>query len=520
MNYTSNEIIEPFWAEYSSDKGGRDPLAVQNSSVVIYANMITGITNVTNRIRYMGFYCWLFEAIGQRVTKTNSLVEQQLYLRRAELLLAYIMVKNFPEVTGVSGSDYALKNIEPIIILGKGADIENKKSGKIYWQFSLGIFGQYFSGVVRDLDLIFHPQEDVKIYTLTPKGQKLGQTFAANVPAHSTELFLKSIFDNTISENKLVDLSAFALHLIPTNSSEQKFYRELLLSNDDKNIQPTYNRRDTILMLLKLLKIYPDGIENLPSTFLRINLENHAKNKVLENNTSTAWYLFEINELLHVAFEHFHAAFQYSIAKYPTPLNDTIQKLQDETRKAFLENGIDSNMISLEELSEQVEVEKGYDYFSAMEKSYKKNWGLCLLNAISTILAVYKQSKEQIKQLSEFSCLPENNYKRHGHAVELIDELVVSKRFLTLNEYTREILLHAINLHSFSSYQKSKIGQGLVHNYMIEANMAWRLRETSPNRTTPRLQNVTQYLIDTKLVSKDGKFIKITDDGLNVIEGI
>jgi hypothetical protein len=53
---------------------------------------------------------------------------------------------------------------------------------------------------------------------------------------------------------------------------------------------------------------------------------------------------------------------------------------------------------------------------------------------------------------------------------------------------------------------------------MIEDNMAWRLRETSPGRTTPRLDNAIQYLTDTGLVTKEGKLIRITTDGLKVIE--
>jgi len=39
----NKESVEPFWAEYSTEASGRDPLAIQNSSVVIYANMIVRI---------------------------------------------------------------------------------------------------------------------------------------------------------------------------------------------------------------------------------------------------------------------------------------------------------------------------------------------------------------------------------------------------------------------------------------------------------------------------------------------
>jgi hypothetical protein len=517
--YTNKESIEPFWAEYPTEASGRDPLAIQNSSVVIYTNMIVGITNVTNRIRYMGLYCWLFDALGHKVSKTNSLVEQQLYLRRAELLLAYIMIKNNPEVTGISGTNYAFNNIKSIIQLDKGADVKNKKDG-VYWKFGMGVFGQYYAGAVRDLDLIFHPQGDINVYTLTEKGKSLAQAFAANIPAGTINLFKKSIFSGKITEEKLLELNPFALHNIPDKSQEQKLFREILLNEDYKSDYPTYHRRDTIQLLLQLLKKNADGVEYLTTAFLKNNYEQHANVEILENNTATAWYLYEINELLHVAFEHFHAAFQYSLEVYPKVMNEVLDQLQETTNSVFKNEDIAPDKQTVRELSESIESEKVYEYFYAMGNAYKKDWGKCLNNAIKTILSVYKQCKCQKEQLYKLAKLPGNNYERPGYVIEMFVELVDSKLTLTLNEYTKKLLLQAINQHMFSSYQKSRIGQALVHNYMIEDNMAWRLRETTPGRTTPRLDNAIQYLTDTGLVTKEGKLICITNDGLKVFEGI
>jgi len=517
--YSNKESVEPFWAEYPTEASGRDPLAIQNSSVVIYANMIVGITNVTNRIRYMGFYCWLFDTLGHRLTKTNSLIEQQLYLRRAELLLAYIMVKNNPEVTGISGTNYALKNIDSVIRLDKGADIVNKKDG-VYWKFGMGVFGQYYAGAVRELDLIFHPQGVINVYAITEKGQRLAQAFAANIPAGVIDLFLKSIFAGKLTEEKLLELTPFALHNIPAKSQEQKIFREILLSEDYKSDYPTHHRSETIQMLLQLLKKNPDGVEYLTTAFLKNNYEQHAHVEILNNDTATAWYLYEINELLHVAFEHFHAAFQYSLEKFPTDMNEVLELLQETTANVFKVEDIDPDMQTVRELSESIESERVYEYFNSMVDACWKDWGLCLNNAIKTILSVYKQCKNQKDQLFKLAKLPGNNYERPGYAIEMFVELVDSKMTLTLNEYTKKLLLQAINQHMFSSYQKSRIGQALVHNYMIEDNMAWRLRETSPGRTTPRLNNAIQYLADTGLVTKEDKLIRITTDGLKVIEGV
>ncbi len=176
MIYKTDEPIEPFWAEFSSESNGRDPLAIQNSSVVIYSKTIRGITNVTNRIRYNGFYCWLMDSILREVNngERNSLEEQTRYIRRGELLLAFMMVNEYPEVTGVSGSSYAKNNIDAIIDLATGADWDSpNRKNKTYWQGKLGAFGQYFIGSMRDLDLIYYPKEDLNIYTITEHGSEL-----------------------------------------------------------------------------------------------------------------------------------------------------------------------------------------------------------------------------------------------------------------------------------------------------------------------------------------------------------
>ena len=122
---------EPFWGEDRNTKGGRDPLAIQNSSVIIYSDMVCGITNLTLHIRYNAFYCWLLTLIAKNVGNENidSHKLQFKYLRRGELLYAYMMHFNYPDVTGSAGSTYAYNyDKEEVLNLAQGADIENKNS--------------------------------------------------------------------------------------------------------------------------------------------------------------------------------------------------------------------------------------------------------------------------------------------------------------------------------------------------------------------------------------------------------
>ena len=170
MYETSNKPF-PFWGAKTTSKTGRDPLAVQNSSVVIYDNMVKGITNMTVRIRHNGFYCWLLTFIAERLiasnpSKLDNLNEQIKYIRRGELLLAFTMQYNYPQVNGNIGSIYAQNNINAQILdLALGADLENKP--KVYWQHRLGGFGQYYLGVLTQLSLIFLPDNNHNTYRVT-----------------------------------------------------------------------------------------------------------------------------------------------------------------------------------------------------------------------------------------------------------------------------------------------------------------------------------------------------------------
>jgi hypothetical protein len=55
---------------------------------------------------------------------------------------------------------------------------------------------------------------------------------------------------------------------------------------------------------------------------------------------------------------------------------------------------------------------------------------------------------------------------------------------------------------------------------MIEDHFVWRLRETFPNRTTPRLQNVIQYIMDIGWLNREGKVFTITEAGTRIVGGV
>ncbi|SEM72848.1 hypothetical protein SAMN05192574_101619 [Mucilaginibacter gossypiicola] len=511
MIYQTEEFIEPFWAEFAGSASGRDPLAIQNSSVVIYAKMMVGITNVTNRIRYIGFYCWLLELILKRSTVKGSLLEQLRYIRRAELLLAYTMVTEFPEVTGVSGSAFANRKLEDDINLIAGADWDNPAAGQLYWTFRAGVFGQYYSGVVRDLGLINHPNTELNIYSLTQEGSQLGDYFGANISAETQAQFWECLKTGQVQRIKLAQFQSFALHQIP-ESLEVIFYRQLLLARDDRAQDSSY-RKQTILLLLTHLAEHPEGTTELPLNFLR---ENYCRQRIqseLDTCAAAAWYIYELNELTHVGLEYFHACLLWCIQEYPMGLDERLDFLVAQTSLAFADEDLDSlktTMVQLMNWVQQGDTDT-YAYYEAMQSAFRQGaYGLCLSKSIMLLISIYRDFKPQFSRITQLAAIPEFNFNRTGYVVELLTDLVKNTDNQTVEIYTRNLLVKVINMHMFSSFSKTRIGQALVHNYMIEDGMIWRLRETYPNRTTPRLQNAVQYLEDVKWLQREEKKIIIT----------
>ena len=146
----------PFWGASISLITGLDPLGLQTTSEATYATILPGISNLTNRLRYYGFYCWLLDFYFKTEKKGNS-KEQYRFIRRAELMIAIIMQSERKGVQQITGSNFASNLIntaeETYFDLAEGADKDNTDKN-VYWKYPSGAFGQYYYGAMQALSLI------------------------------------------------------------------------------------------------------------------------------------------------------------------------------------------------------------------------------------------------------------------------------------------------------------------------------------------------------------------------------
>ena len=266
------------------------------------------------------------------------------YLRRAELLLAYIMT-NIPEyqsVTGVSGSIFAQDHpsVDGFFDLAKGADVENGIANT-YWRNSMGIFGQYYVGVLMQLGLVCPPGSTHHTYRTTTDGDKLADAFGSNIPQEKAVLFWKSIYKGNISFAELITMKEFALHTIP-DGAELETYRNIIRGKDSVNYitTPTQYRIQSIKLLASFIEKGDSTIRYCVSDFLRYNFEQVISNNLQVDIVPLSWFLYEFDELAHTAFESFHFGLLYLLADDPLPLDQVLDEIEQGIKNLSEEDNI------------------------------------------------------------------------------------------------------------------------------------------------------------------------------------
>ena len=130
-------ILLPQWTE-KAEKRGLDPLGMQNSGVLLYQSLLPGISNVTLRMRYYGYYCWVSETYARRGA-TSDFEAWRIWVRRAEALYALVSARTGE--TGVGGIEWANRRLATT---GRVIDFEAAASTdpaqERYLRQSLGVF--------------------------------------------------------------------------------------------------------------------------------------------------------------------------------------------------------------------------------------------------------------------------------------------------------------------------------------------------------------------------------------------
>lgn len=248
------------WVQPAMPIRGLDHLGVQAPCVALYAQLLPGITNVTDRARYYSFHPWLIRSFEQRY-RGRTVGEFQRVLRRAECLFALTAIRHARieadgddarHGVGMVGRFTLLRIPEDakFIVLDDYAGLEGPTR---YFKNQMGGLGQYYFGPLRDLRVLDYASEGERSlpgYDLE-RGTALAEAFGQGVPE---DKFFQLLEKERIRWTDLDALVEFCPCRLADRRVERDLLVDLFLARSDAYKGPeAANRRASLALILDLL---------------------------------------------------------------------------------------------------------------------------------------------------------------------------------------------------------------------------------------------------------------------------
>lgn len=520
-----DDSLVPFWGKSHTLVKGLDQLGMQNTSIATYSVLLPGLTNLTNRIRYYGFYCWLLNFYANEI-RIPDVTTFRLFIRHSELFIAYLMALSKPMETGIPGSLYVSRHLEKlsteadtVIDLNKGAHLDKNKER--YWQYASGAFGQYYAGVLLQLGLIKHQSDDERIYICTAdRGEELAYYFAENLKKGQDYTDIKNLFLQNISQGNLTRAIIleyapyFNLSSIPDPSAELDFYRDLLLGPDsvDYQIKPFSRfRSESIANYLHLLKTNTNLEKPFHGQFphLVYSIQKLQNEKIA--TSYYGWFFYQLNEFAHYAME--------------TLLWGVLQILREESRPIQISSLLEKigQMIipALEsDLNLHTNEPNVDDILACIEKSpfdeklisdniekMVKNTSLipAMVSSIELIFRLFVQNAVYLKDIQQFAQV--HDMGRDGNVTDIL-LYIEQRQNAPLGKFISDFFLRSvIDRHIFVALRKFRTTRMNTLKFNISNNY-YSFREISePVWTSPRLQNLDQFLCDLRFINRERRLL-------------
>jgi hypothetical protein len=253
--------VETAWVKPALETGGLDHLGVRGPCIHIYGDLLPGINNVTDRIRYYSFYTWLIWSLDQQGHRSIGIDVRQ-RIRRADCLFTLIAnfhalddPGNFEQHAGALVGNLtlgpAVKSLSETGSLAPSRYSVEDDVPDRYFKNRLGGLGQYYLGSLRDVLLLAGDGTSGLRY-LKERGRPLAEAFDVSVDG---ERFWKCIDSDSVTADDLVALSGFCPCALAPGSEEQVRLADILFGRDEHVIAAGERRRDTLNLYMHLAAV-------------------------------------------------------------------------------------------------------------------------------------------------------------------------------------------------------------------------------------------------------------------------
>lgn len=526
----SNETLAPFFGERLSFVRGLDPLGVQNTSEATFSLLLPGLNNVTGRIRYYSFYCWLLDAYSKINGDTNRQVQRQ-FIRRAEYIIALLSQYFEGDKGSIPGSNYAANDVNSnengIFDLHAGTYKPDGTTRDTYWNYSSGAFGQYYLGSLRDIGLISERESGSGVFFRTENetneyisGEKLANAFDSNISKENKNTLLDCISKGIITEKKLKSLLPdFNLTSIPKDTDEQDLLISLLLQKDypiQIEEEPNTFRKQTLKHLLNFSVKKPENFYDRSFVYNCYDIKGIDGSE--NNECLTGWYYYQLNEfwqfsctsILNGTLSYLEDSVGAGWMQLPKLVNEITGMVVSE----FVQNKvIQSSDSTIKELLENLNSDKTeYDYFYSASENEKISK---IYNSLLLIFSLYINQSNSFPKLKQFAL--NQNIEKDGNVIDyfMSFQKIQDK---TIYKFVYDfIFVHIIYRHQYVAFRKIGNGSLSTQKFIIEDYHIRYLNNFDAGYTGPRLGRLISFLKDLNVLTKENK---LTLKGKKIIEEV
>lgn len=310
--------IQTGWLAPPPAIGGIDHLGTQTPCQLVYAQLVPGITNVTDRARYYSLYPWLIWSYERRFKDTDSAHFIQ-HFRRADFLLTLIAERHArsleePEflhgaaMAGRTQLANAAKQLQEAGAIDLDTFATREEVDTRYFKQTLGGLGQYYVGTLAELSLLNSEKRGWVRYTPT-LGLPLAQAVDEVV---NSDRFWKVVVSGRAVEEDLDGLAAFCPCRLRAGTQEYKLLEELFFGEGPyyATAEGGRQRRLSLALLLHLAESLSaiDGATFDVMTFRGAVYSAHRPDgqqwQIPDTLRPTRdhWRVYQTNELMSVAF--------------------------------------------------------------------------------------------------------------------------------------------------------------------------------------------------------------------------
>lgn len=306
--------IETAWVLPPHDISGLDHLGTQAPCVLIYSQLLPGITNVTDRARYYSFYPWLIWSYDLRFSKDNP-VHFIEFFRRADCLFTLISERH-ARTTDRDNERHGVAMVGRVQLVSALDQLESGKplhlshytaqeSPRRYFKNPMGGLAQYYAGTLADLKLMDASAKPWIRYT-KELGAPLAEKVNASVPG---DRFWSVVEADEVTLNDLNLLSAFCACQIIENVGECQTLTDIYFDTKHAYNDEGKERRRSLALIQQLVDSLPDG-HDLTEEIFRACVYSGALPDAQPwivpeplATTLTHWAIYVRNDLLSVAFQ-------------------------------------------------------------------------------------------------------------------------------------------------------------------------------------------------------------------------